>query len=534
MKFITLLMRVRSFFTKKRIIWTAVILLVLLLGWFFFIREPENKSIQTAIVVRKDIKKTVLTTGQVVSATDLSLSFQASGVVRRLNVKEGDKVLAGQVLASLDQGTASANLESARGSLTQAKANYEKIRSGATEEDIAVSQSAVDSAQVTLDNAKQTLINQIKKSYNDSYTAVISSTNVLFSSPQSNSPQFSIPGTVQTNSQSITEVNQDRVTINTMLVDWQNKVGNINTSTNDSNIDSLTAESLANLSKISSYLNSIISILTNYTQITSGGTQTTVTTYATSVSTAKTTVDTGFTTLTTYNQAVKSANYSLAQAKATLALKKSGARAEDINIALAQVQSAEGQYSSALSTLNNTVITAPQKGTITQVNIKLGEQATAMSPVIKLLDVSELHTEAQVSEADIASVLVGQTIDNTFDALGPDRHYQSKVLTVNPASTLVSGVVNYKITGSLENIPDIKPGMTSNMTILVSEKTGVIVAPSSAVINKDGKKIVRVVNDPKNKTFTETEVTVGLEADGGDVEILSGLNGGEEVVTFIK
>lgn len=523
-------MRVRSFFTKRRIIWTIVLLLVLFLGWFFFIREPENKSIQTAIVVRKDIKKTVLTTGQVVSATDLSLSFQASGVVRRLNVKEGDKVSSGQVLASLDQGTASANLESARGALTQAKANYEKIRSGATEEDVAVSQSAVDSSQVTLDNSRQTLINQIKKSYNDSYTAVISSTNVLFSSPQSNSPQFSIPGTVQTNSQSVTEVNQDRVTINTMLLDWQSKVGNIN----DGNVDSLTTESLANLSKISSYLGSIISILTNYTQITSGGTQTTVTTYATSVSTAKTTVDTGFTTLTTYNQAVKSANYSLAQAKATLALKKSGARTEDINIALAQVQSAEGQYSSALSALNNTVITAPQKGTITQVNVKLGEQATAMSPVIKLLDVSELHTEAQVSEADIASVLVGQTIDNTFDALGPDRHYQSKVLTVNPASTLVSGVVNYKITGSLENIPEIKPGMTSNMTILVSEKKEALVAPSSAVINKDGKKIVRVVNDPKNKTFIETEVSVGLEADGGDVEVLSGLSGGEEVVTFIK
>ncbi|MFZ2523241.1 MAG: HlyD family efflux transporter periplasmic adaptor subunit, partial [Minisyncoccia bacterium] len=166
--------------------------------------------------------------------------------------------------------------------------------------------------------------------------------------------------------------------------------------------------------------------------------------------------------------------------------------------------------------------------------IKLGEQATAMSPVIKLLDVSNLYTEAQVSEADIASIKIGQEIDNTFDALGPDRHYKSKVLTVNPASTLVSGVVNYKVTGSLENIPEVKPGMTSNMTILVAEKTSVLVSPSSSIINQNGKKFVRVVNDSKAKTYDQVEVTTGLEADGGDVEIISGLSEGQEVVTFIK
>ncbi len=530
MKIFTFFMRIKSFFNKKRTIWTVVTLFALLIVWFFFIREPENTSIQSALVVKKDIKKTVLTTGQVVSATDLSLSFQSSGVVRRLNVKEGDKVFVGQTLASLDQGVAQANLGSARGALTQAKANYEKVKAGAVVEDIAVSQTAVDSATVTLDNAKQTLKNQLSKSYNDAYTAVITSTNILFSNPQSNSPQFSIPGTVQTNIQSVTQANQDRVAINSMLEEWQKKIQNMS----NSDADILTQESLSNLTKISSYLSNLISLLNNYTQITSGGSQTTVTTYATSLSTAKTTVDTSYTTLTTSSQSVKSAGYSLAQAKASLQLKKTGARPEDINIALAQVQSAEGQYSSALSNLNNTVIVAPASGTITEVKIKLGEQATALSPVIKLLDVDKLRTEAQVSEADIASLKVGQVIDNTFDALGPDKHFESRLVVINPASTLVSGVVNYKIIGSLENIPEIKPGMSSNMTILVYEKKDVLVVPSGAIINKDGKKIVRVVNDAKNKTYDEVEVTLGLEADGGDVEIISGLTNGQEVVTFIK
>ncbi len=95
-------------------------------------------------------------------------------------------------------------------------------------------------------------------------------------------------------------------------------------------------------------------------------------------------------------------------------------------------------------------------------------------------------------------------------------------------------MVNYKVTGSLEKIPGIKPGMTSNMTILVAQKPAVLVAPSSSVINQNGKKFVRVVNDPKTKTFSQVEVVVGLEGDGGDVEIVSGLTEGQEVVTFIK
>jgi HlyD family secretion protein len=530
MKPITFLMRIRTFFTIKRTIWTGITILTIFLVWFFFIREPLDQSIQTAKVVRKNIKKTVLTTGQVVSATDLSLSFQSSGVVRTLNVVEGQKVRAGNVLATLDQTSARASLESARGALTQARANYEKIKAGATEADIAVSQSAVDSAEATLENAKQTLINQISKSYNDTYTAVISSTNILFSSPQSNSPQFSISGTVQTNTQAVTAINQERVTINSMLDDWKKKISSLN----ESSMDSLTNLSLDNLTLTSNYLSNVLSLLNNYTQVTSGGSQTTVTTYVSAVSSAKTTIDASYTTLTSYNQSVKSATYSMAQAEASLKLKKTSARQEDVQIALAQVQSAEGNFNSAQAVLNNTMIIAPASGTITEVKMKLGEQATAMAGVIKLLDVGRLHTEAQVSEADIASVLVGQVIDNTFDALGPDRHFQSKVSTVNPASTLVSGVVNYKVTGSLENIPEIKPGMTSNMTILVSEIQSAIVVTSSSIINKDGKKYVRVILDPKKKTYEEREISVGLFADGGEVEVLGGLTEGEEVVTFVK
>ncbi len=526
----TMIAKVKVFFTKKKIIWITIILIVALGIWFFTKGDNGTGSIQVDTVKIQNIKKTVLTTGQVVSTTNLSLSFQAGGVVKQIYVKEGDLVKSGQTLAILDQGTALATLKSAQGTLAQAKANYNKIVAAATVEDIAVSKAAVDVASTALSNAKQKLLNQLSSAYNDANTAVLSYTNNLFSNPNSITPQFGVSGTVQTNQQLVGIINDKRVKINSMLLAWQLELASIN----EENINQVTKDSLSNLTYITNYLSDIINVLTTHTQVTSGGSQTTLTTYLTGVVTGKSSVDASYTTITTYNQAILSAQATLDQAKATLSLKQAPARTEDVEIANAQVLSAQGQVDSAEVALNNTVLRAPASGTITQVDIKLGEQAQAMKEVMKLQNVGELYAEALVSEADIASVVVGQIIDNTFDALGPYEHFESKVLVVNPASTVVSGVVNYKVIGSLENIPNIKPGMTANMTILVAEKKDAITVPSSAIINREEKRYVRVVDDTKTKTFHEVEVTTGLEADSGLTEILSGLTEGQEVVTYIK
>src|SRR5262249_35815428 len=154
-------------------------------------------------------------------------------------------------------------------------------------------------------------------------------------------------------------------------------------------------------------------------------------------------------------------------------------------------------------------------GTITSVDIKTGELATASKEVISLQDVNDLHAEADVSEANIASLQLGQPIDYTFDALGPDQHFSGKVLSINPASTVISGVVNYLVKGSLENIPQVKPGMTANMTIMVAQKSGALAVPSTAIINKNNAYYVRVIDDPKKLTYHEVQVQEGLQADGG-------------------
>jgi HlyD family secretion protein len=232
--------------------------------------------------------------------------------------------------------------------------------------------------------------------------------------------------------------------------------------------------------------------------------------------------------------AVNSAQAALQQAEASLGQQTAQAQPADLNAARAQILSAQGQVDAAQAAYNNTILTAPADGTITQVDVKVGEQASAMQEVIILQNVSSLHAEANVSEANIASLQIGQSVDYTFDALGPDQHFSGKVLTINPASTVISGVVNYLVKSDLNNIPGIKPGMTINMTVLVAKKSQAIAIPASALIIQGNQQYVRVIDNPQTKTYHQVEVTTGLQADGGLVEITSGLNVGQEIVTYLK
>jgi len=527
----TVFPRLRWFFTRKWTIW-SIIILVIVGGILYFVfgRSTSPTNIQTDKVTQQNIEKTVLTTGEVVSSTDLSLGFQTSGVVSQLRVNEGDMVKAGQVLAVLDQGNAYASLKTAQGTLAQAQANYDKVSAAATVQDIAVSQAAVNTAATTLLNTKQSLNQELFLAYNNATAAVLSNTNNLFSNPQSETPLFSIPGTAQNSQTLAVSVGNQRAAINAQFVTWQNEVSSVS----DLTVETVVTDSLKNLNAIHNLLADLLSLVTTYSQATTSSGQTALTSAQTALTTAKVTVDTTTTTLTADVQALRNAQSALDQARASLALKQAPARPEDTAAAAAQVASAQGQVATAQVALDHTIIKAPADGTVTKVDIKLGEQAQVGAEVIRLQNVNSLHAEADVSEADIVPVAIGQTIDYTFDALGPNRHFSGTVLTVNPASTVISGVVNYKVTGALDNIPDIKPGMTANMTILVAQKENALVVPSSAVINQDNKRFVRVIDDTVKKTYHQVEVTTGLEADAGLTEILSGLTDGQEVVTFIK
>ena len=584
-------MSMRTIFTKKRIIWT-VILLLIIGGFAYYKYRPKNNAanISTTVVGRQKIEQTVLSTGQVVSETNLNLSFQTSGVVQKISVVTGAKVKEGDVLAILSQSNAKATFTSASGQLAQARANYKKVLAGATPEQINVSQKAVDSAQVAYNNSLSQLTN-----IQSSTASAISQAQMTLDdlqSPTSNSDNKR-SAIIVTISNQLTALKAD-LDKEKQILDDNNlkdtfgvsdssslnnfKIANgqvqslLNTANSslsvaqsyktDENIYRAVQDSLAALNQNIISLGYCYSALQN-SIASSKFSQASLDSDKSIINAALSNENSGITLIKSSRQAltdaltaatnaltnsklsattqinsaqnqINSAKASLQQAIANLTQQKAKAQPADIDAAKAQLLSAQGTVEAAQTTLDNTVLKAPSDGTITQIDTKVGQQATAMQEVFILQNINSLHAEAYVSESNVASLKIGQSVDYTFDALGPDQHYSGKIMTINPASTVISGVVNYLVKADLPNIPEIKPGMTVNMTVLVATRDNALTVLNSAIINQNGEQIVRVIDNPTTKTYHEQKVETGLQADGGLVEILSGLSEGQEIVIQIK
>lgn len=500
-------------FIKTKKFWFFLVLAAVVLFFVFRSNGTNPADIQTDTVKKQDLKQTVLATGQVVSQTDLALSFKTSGVVQRVNTKVGDKVKAGQVLAYIDQADEAARLTQARGALKQAEANYQKVVDGSSNEQIEVAKVALNNAKVTLENTKK----QQKVAVDNAYKALLnSSLQAIPESSNLNNITLPVTGTYNSTQEGIYTIVQEG---KSFYVKGLEVAGNQNFNSSVSTPLPVGSRGLyIEFPSSTQFSNDRWTISIPNTQASN---------YVTNYNAYQTALQTQATSIDTAESAV-------ATAQANLDLQMAQARPADLSAAEAQVLSAKGQVEAAYAALENTIIRAPADGTITKVDAKVGQQANASQSLIILQDVTSLHIESNVSEANIVSIKPEQSVEITFDALGPDRKFTGKVSQIDPASTVVSGVINYKITVNIEQSEEIKPGMTANIIVLTDQRTNVISVPSRAVVSVDGKKVVRVVEDTKNKTYKEVNVTTGLEADGGMVEVLSGLNEGQEIVTFIK
>lgn len=486
---------------KRKRFWFILVIIVAILGYVIF--KPTNSAQNTVTDIAKlsDLKETVLATGQVVSSTDLNLSFNTGGVVKSLKVKVGDKVKAGQVLATLDQGTELAALTSARGALAAANARLKRTLEGSSNEEVALSEITLNQTKLTQDtlvnNAYQNLLNSspeaLPEDGTSDYTApTISGTYSLGKEGKINIKMYYSSGG---RSFTLSGLVDGTGTVETVT---PQPIGNsglyIKFPESSSNDVSDWVIEIPN-KKAANYLS-------NYSA---------------------------------YQAALSQAKFAIDQRTAELAIKKSSARGSDVDLANADILSAQGQVQAAEARYNDTLITAPVDGTVTHIDIKIGELAMAQKEAMILQDVSNIYLETNINEANINSLVVGMPLDITYDSFGQDRIFKGLITKIDPSSTLVSGVVNYKVTASTEQIPELRPGMTANMTIKVKEKSNVIAIQSrSIVIDDKGDRTLRIITNPRTKKFKSVPVVTGIEGDGGMIEVLSGLSVGDEYVILIK
>ena len=506
--------RWRSWSVKKKIFYLSLLVILVLIGVMIFKPKNNSANITTDIAKIQNLKQTVLATGQATSNTDLNLSFFSSGIVRSIRVSVGDKVSRGQILATLDQGNELAALTSARGAVAGGEAKLQKILDGASNEEIQLAKIALENAKRDYDRSKLQQEILVKNTYRNllnstpealpgggmsDYTAPTISGNYnkdiegqikITIYGTGTGPVFSASGIV-IGSSPVTTITPQPIGDSGLYIKFPNTTANITEWTID----------IPN-KKASDYI-------TNQNAYESA--------------------------LKTQESALGTAQALISQKEAELSIKQSSARPAEIALAKADILSAQGQLELATSNLEHTIIRAPANGTITKIDTKIGELVQSLKNVMVLQDINNLYLEANINEANIASIRVWSPIEITFDAFSAEQKWNGNILKIDPSSTIISGVVNYKITADILEGPTLRPGMTANMTILVGEKSGALVVPSRAIIkDKTGKKTIRVITNTKTKKYEEVEVTTGMEADLGLTEILTGLEEGDEIVILIK
>ncbi len=150
------------------------------------------------------------------------------------------------------------------------------------------------------------------------------------------------------------------------------------------------------------------------------------------------------------------------------------------------------------------------------------------SGFVTIADVSKMTVTANIAEADIASVTVGQAAKVTFPAL-TGVTATAKVTAVSPTATASNSVVTYATTITLDSIPTgLRLGQTASVSITTAtSKDDALYVPTAAITTAtDGTKTVKVVTSSGTKTVT---VKTGVVGDAG-TQITSGLTLGQTVV----
>ena len=222
----------------------------------------------------------------------------------------------------------------------------------------------------------------------------------------------------------------------------------------------------------------------------------------------------------------------IATAKAALILKEAGVVPEKITAQQAKVKLAQASVQSIQAQLSKTVLSAPFAGVVTKQTARIGEIVGANEAVVSLLSEAAFEIEVNIPEADIARITTGNKANVTLDAYGRNVKFEAVVQQVDLAGTLIEGVAVYKtILQFVKADERIKSGMTANVDIVADTATDVIFVPQRAVISRDDRRIVRIIVDGKIK---EVAVEIGLRGSEGTIEIISGIQEGDEVVVFIE
>lgn len=228
--------------------------------------------------------------------------------------------------------------------------------------------------------------------------------------------------------------------------------------------------------------------------------------------------------------AVDQAQQALAAARSnrdTVGLRANDAASARSGIALAEAgaKQAKAAVDLARQALNDASVVSPISGIVAERKAEPGMQLAAGKDVMRIVALSTIYFDAQLSETQYSLVHVGQRVDVTVDAV-PGQKFQGTVSRIFPVASATARSFTIRITMSNAG-GRLRPNLFARGQITLATHPAAIVVPRDAVLDARGSTgRVFVVS---GSTAEERKVTLGIEQ-MRDVEITSGLQVGDRLV----
>ncbi|MCA9114141.1 MAG: efflux RND transporter periplasmic adaptor subunit [Planctomycetaceae bacterium] len=211
------------------------------------------------------------------------------------------------------------------------------------------------------------------------------------------------------------------------------------------------------------------------------------------------------------------------EAEATVAIATA-----QVELERANVSQADSDRTQARIALEETKILAGQSGHVAERFVGVGDLANPADPLLRIVNIETVQTVVRVAERDYPRVQVGQEASISVDAW-PGRTFRGTVVRKSPVLDPETR------TGELQvEIPNpdatLRPGMHARVFIVLERRTDVPVVPLAALMGQAEAPELFVVRGTPAKTW-QVSITTGI-SDGEVIEVLSGLEPGDRVVTL--
>lgn len=205
----------------------------------------------------------------------------------------------------------------------------------------------------------------------------------------------------------------------------------------------------------------------------------------------------------------------------------------DINAQALKVEQARMLVNSRQADLDSLTVKAPFDGVVAKVPVKPGDRLTAGSTVLTVQDPAHIQVQVAVPEMYMSKIKVGQQADVVFETR-PDLPYAGKIVSIDAEAQPKDKTATFDVTVEIDKAQDVLPGMTANVTITTETKENVLAVPARLIQLSGLDKTVNVLREDKKdfwkrKVIQTVVVDTGI-SDGVLVEVTCGLEDGEELI----